>query len=62
MGVLSTTIEFKGSLIKVENSKVYMQIMGRYFGRKSSYIGISWKEIVPSEELKELLIKEGLVK
>lgn len=60
--MLSTTIEFKGSLIKVENSKVYMQILGRYLGRKSSYIGISWKEIVPSEELKDLLIKEGLVK
>ena len=55
MEVLSTTIE--SSLIKVENSKVYMQIIGRYFGRSSSYIGISWKEIVPSEELKELLIR-----
>lgn len=51
MEVLSTTIEFNGSLIKVEGSKVYMQILGRYFGRKSSYLGISWKEIVPSEEL-----------
>ena len=62
MEIVSTTIEYKGSLIKVEGCKVYMQIIGNYFGRKSSYIGISWKQIVPSEGLRDLLIKEGLIR
>lgn len=54
MKVLSTTFEYKGAIIKVENGKVYTRIFGTTYYNQSMHWG--WCEI-PISELKEELVE-----
>jgi len=54
MKVISTTVEYKGNPVKVEDGKVYLRQFGTTIYNKSMHY--SWVE-VPKEKLNSELVK-----
>ena len=62
MNIISTTIEYKGNPIKVENGKVFLRAFGTTINNHSMHY--SWMEAKVSDlkpELRELLKDKGLI-
>jgi hypothetical protein len=62
MTVISTTIEYKGLPVKVENGKIYLRAFGTTIYNHSMHW--SWVEVKESDlksELRNLLKEKGLI-
>lgn len=62
MNIISTTIEFKGIPVKIEDGKVFLQAFGTTINNHSmhwSWIEVPIKSLKP--ELCELLKEKGLI-
>ena len=62
MNVISTTLEYKGSPVKIENGKVFLRAFGTTINNHSMHY--SWMEVKVSNlktELKDLLKEKGLI-
>ena len=62
MNVISTTLEYKGSPVKIENGKVFLRAFGTTINNHSMHY--SWMEVKVSNlktELKDLLKQKGLI-
>jgi len=62
MNIISTTIEYKGNPIKIENGKIYLRAFGTtMYNHSMHYSWVEWKLSDLKPELRELLKKGGLV-
>ena len=62
MNVISTTVEYKGMPVKVENGKIFLRAFGTTIYNHSMHW--SWMEVKASDlksELRELLKEKGLI-
>lgn len=62
MNVISTTVEYKGMPVKVENGKIFLRAFGTTIYNHSMHW--SWMEVKASDlksELRELLKERGLL-
>lgn len=62
MNIISTTFEYKGTSIKIENRKIFLSAFGTTLYNHSMHW--SWIEVKASDlkpELHKLLIKKGLI-
>lgn len=62
MNVISTTLEYKGSPVKIENGKIFLRAFGTTINNHSMHY--SWMEVKASNlkpELKDLLKEKGLI-
>ena len=62
MNVISTTVEYKGMPVKVENGKIFLRAFGTTIYNHSMHW--SWMEVKASnlkDELRQLLKEKGLI-
>ena len=62
MNVISTTLEYKGWPVKIENGKIFLRAFGTTINNHSMHY--SWVEVKASDlkpELKNLLKEKGLI-
>ena len=62
MNVISTTVEYKGMPVKVENGKIFLRAFGTTIYNHSMHW--SWMEVKANDlkpELKDLLKEKGLI-
>ena len=62
MNVISTTVEYKGMLVKVENGKIFLRVFGTTIYNHSmhwSWMGVKASDL--KDELHQLLKEKGLI-